>query len=171
MYIQKTWKLNKLYKLHIWTENKWIFSSLASSCCISEFYFHFRLGEGSVNGFCLLNRLSHQRLSYSFGMGRSRRSKWNCVLSSATSRAVTNTRQRWRQWFPDFKTFLSQLFCVFVWTKSSFSSYATRIRSSTLLVCQLSDVLLKSNNNVAKLILFWQQLCRWWYVHEEEEKC
>ena len=41
-------------------------------------------------------------------MGRSRRSKWNYLLSSATSRAATNERQRWRQRFPDW----TQVFCI-----------------------------------------------------------
>ena len=41
LYIQKTWRIKKLYKLHIWKENKWIFSSLASSCCIFRILFPF----------------------------------------------------------------------------------------------------------------------------------
>ena len=41
LYIQKTWRIKKLYKLHIWKENKWIFSSLASSCCIFRSLFPF----------------------------------------------------------------------------------------------------------------------------------
>ena len=41
LYIQKTWRIKKLYKLYIWTENKWIFSSLASSCCIFRILFPF----------------------------------------------------------------------------------------------------------------------------------
>ena len=41
LYIQKTLRIKKRYKLHIWTENKWIFSSLASSCCIFRILFPF----------------------------------------------------------------------------------------------------------------------------------